>query len=124
MIEDTRAPSDAIAEWIRDNHAPDLVSRASLKVAIIMAARDLDDERTMREPGNITKILWRKLKSLRPDDTKNGARYMVDGKQTEVRAIRGQAHWVDQDVSRDTEIVLKELGKGAGVTNVVDFREA
>jgi len=124
MIEDTRAPSDAIAEWIRDNHAPDLVSRASLKVAIIMAARDLDDERTMREPGNITKILWRKLKSLRPDDTKNGARYMVEGKQTEVRAIRGQAHWVDQDVSRDTEIVLKELGKAVGPTNIVDFRGA
>jgi hypothetical protein len=124
MIEDTQAPSDAIAEWIHDNHAPDLVTRATLKVAIVMAARDLDDERTNREPGNITKILWRKLKSMRPDDAKNGARYVIDGKQTEVRAIRGQSHWVDQDGSRDTELVLKELGKAAGATNVVDFRGA
>ena len=124
MIEDNRAPSDAIAEWLLDNHAPDIVTRASLKVAIIMAARDLDDERTMREPGNITKILWRKLRSLRPEDAKNGARYVIDGKQTEVRAIRFQEKWVEQDVTRDTEIVLKELGKAAGPTNVVDFRGA
>jgi hypothetical protein len=124
MIEDTRAPSEAIAEWLRENHAPDLVTKTSLKTGIVLAARDLDYEKIMREPSNITKILWRKLKSLRPGDTKNGARYVIDGKQTEVRAIRGQAHWVDQDVSRDTELVLKELGKAIGPTNIVDFRGA
>jgi len=121
MIEDTRPPSETIAEWIFDNHMSDLVTRSTLKTAVVLAARDLDDDKTNREPGNITKILWRKLKSLRPDDTKNGARYVIDGKQREVRAIRGQAKWIDQDKDRDTELVLKELGKAGLPLNVVDF---
>ena len=123
MIEDTRAPSEMIIGWLRDHHAPDLVTRAALKVAIVVAARDLDDEKTMREPGLITKILWRKLKPLRAEDTKNGARYMIDGKQNEVRALRNQGHWVEQDGRRDTEIILKELGKRPELTNVVKLEK-
>ena len=123
MIEDTRAPSETIIEWMAENHAPDLVTRATLKTAIVVAARDLDDEKTMREPGLITKILWRKLKPLRAEDTKNGARYMIDGKQNEVRALRNQGHWVEQDGRRDTEIILKELGKRPELTNVVKLEK-
>jgi len=122
MIEDTRPPSEAIAEWIQDNHKPDIVTRASLKTAIVTAARDLDYEKIMREPGGVLKILWRKAKTLRPGDSKMGARYVIEGKQTEDHAIREQAKWVDQDKDRDTEIILEELRKTALPLNVVDFR--
>lgn len=122
MIQDTRAPSDTISEWILQHHASDLVTRSTLKTAIGLAARDLDDEKTMREPGTITKILWRKMKTLRPDDTKNGARYLIDGKQTEVRAIRNQAKWVVQDKERSIGIVVEEFAKVVVPTNVVEFR--
>jgi hypothetical protein len=122
MIEDTRAPSEMIIGWLRDHHAPDLVTRAALKAAIVVAARDLDDEKTMREPGNITRILWRKLKSLRPGDAKNGARYMIDGKQTEVRSIRRGEFWVDQDEARDGKIINMELGKTERAENIVEIR--
>lgn len=115
MIEDTRAPSDAISEWILESHAPDLVTKNSLKIAVVMAARDLDFDKIMREPGAVTKILWRKLKSLRPEDAKNGARFMIDGKQTEIRAIRNQENWENSDkISVD-----QELGKNKIASNVV-----
>jgi hypothetical protein len=122
MIEDTRAPSEHLAEWIQENHAPDLVTRTTLKTAIVMAARELDDDKNMREPGQMTKMLWKKLKTLRPDDAKNGARYMIDGKQTEVRAVRNQEKWEKQDQGRDTEIIKTELGKLLVASNIVDFR--
>lgn len=122
MIADSRKPSDILSEWILENHAPDLVTRASLKTVIVMAARDLDDDKIMREPGIMTKILWKKLKTLRPSDAKNGARYMIDGKQSEVRAIRNQDLWVANDVDRDTEIIKTELAKTVLPSNVVQIR--
>ena len=124
MIEDTRAPSDVIDKLILEKHAPDLVTRVSLKTAIIVAARELDDDKNMREPGLMTKILWKKLKSLRPEaSNNNGARYMLDGKQTEVRAIRNQKNWVGVDVMRDVSIIVKELEKTKMPSNVVDLDE-
>ena len=123
MMADNRAPSDVVAEWIRENHPSDVVTRATLKTAIVVAARDLDDDKNMREPGLFTKMLWRKLKSLRPDDAKNGARYMIDGKQTEIRAIRNQEKWVVQDDARDTEIMKTELGRTAARQNVAHFSD-
>jgi hypothetical protein len=122
MIEDTRAPAESLSEWIRENHAPDLVTRATLKAAIGAAARDLDDDKNMREPGRMTKILWRKLRGLRPDDAKNGARYVIEGKQNEVRAIRNQLKWEGQDMDRDTEIIKAELARTGLPPNVVKIR--
>ena len=40
MIESIRAPSDATIEWIKDNHTPDLVTKKSLKAAIVAAVHD------------------------------------------------------------------------------------
>jgi len=122
MIEDTRAPSDTIAEWMRENHTPDLVTKTTLKTAVVLAARDLDFEKIMREPGMITKMLWRKMKTLRAGDVKNGARYMLDGKQTEVRAIRRGEFWIDQDAARNGEIISAELNKTEMAENVVKIR--
>ena len=53
------------------------------------------------EPGGITKRVWRLLKSLRPEDVKHGARYVIGGKQTEVRALRKREMWVEFDGRRD-----------------------
>ena len=122
MIEDNRKPSDIIGEWILENHGSDLVTRPILKTAVVVAARDVDDEKNMREPGNITKILWKKLKTLRSEDAKNGARYFVDGKQTEVRAIRNQEKWVSKDAARDVDDFKKELAKANLPSNVVNIR--
>ena len=109
MIEDTRAPSDAVMGWLRENHGPDLVTKVTLKVAVVLAARDLDLEKTMREPSTVTKLLWRKMKNLRDDDPKNGARYLLDGKQTEVRALRNRQQWVISDHERDNSAVVDNM---------------
>ncbi len=122
MIEDTRPPSDTISDWVRGNHAPDLVTRETLRGAIILAAREHDYEKIMREPGGVLKMLWRKLKTLRPEDTKNGARYVINNKQTEVRAIRNQIKWMKYDARRDAETIENEFMRTELSENVVLFR--
>ncbi|MBT4934714.1 MAG: hypothetical protein HOJ87_05890 [Rhodospirillaceae bacterium] len=111
MIEDTRAPSDAIIEWIKANHAPDLVTKKSLKTAIVAAAHKLDLGNQLREPGGISRILWRKFKTLRPDDPKHGARYMIGDDRVEVRAIRNVEKWLSVDRDRDNVAVEAEIAK-------------
>jgi len=72
----------------------------------------LDDEKTQRDPSYMTKLLWKKLKTLRPSDEKNGARYVIDGKQIEIRAIRNQDFWLKKDLERDVDGVQNELSRG------------
>ena len=122
MIEDNRAPSDAITTWILDNHASDLITKSSLRTAIILAARDLDFDKIMREPGGVLKMIWRKAQTLRPNDVKNGARYLIGGKQTEVRAFRRRDFWLVKDGLREREVVERELGKEKVAFNVVEIR--
>jgi hypothetical protein len=122
MIENTRAPSESIIDWLAANHAPDLVTKTTLKTAVVLAARELDLDKIMREPSGVSRMVWRKIKSLRPEDAKNGARYQVDGKQAEVRAIRRQSFWVERDIERDKGAVTKEMGKTEMVSNVVEIR--
>lgn len=112
MIADTRSPSASLSEWLVDNHTPDIVTRATLKVAVVVAAHALDDEKTQRDPSYMAKLLWRKLKTLRPSDAKNGARYVIEGKQIEIRAIRNQDFWLEKDFDRDVEGVQNELLRG------------
>ena len=111
MVENTRAPSAAIAEWILENHPSDIVTRNTLRSAVMTAARELDDEKNMMKPQNITKILWREIKTLRAEDTKHGARYMIGGKRVEVRAIRNREEWLVTDSNRDEDVVKAEMKK-------------
>ena len=99
------------------------MTKTTLRVAVVHAARELDFEKQVREPGAIVKRLWRKAAGLRPSDTKNGARYMIDGKQTEIRAIRNQSKWEKVDVDRNQIEVIEEINKGGGQDNVVFLRE-
>ena len=119
MIESTRAPSDAIIEHILENHAPDLVTRSTLKTAIFLAACDLEMNHIMREPSGIVKILWRKMKTLRPDDAKHGARYMVKGNLQAEGGIRNQGEWLSADINRDDIAVEAEFEKAKKPKSIV-----
>ena len=121
MTESSRAPSDIIFDHILEHHAPDLVSAKTLKTAIGLAARDLDLEKIMREPGATGRLIWRKIKTLRADDTKNGARYLINGKQTELRAIRQRQKWVAQDDLRQANMFIEEMSKTELASNVVNI---
>ena len=122
MIGENRKPSDVMLDWMLDNHPPDLVTRKSLRSLVVRVARELDDDKTMTEPGMATKFIWKKLKSLRASDTKNGARYLLDGKQTEVRSLRNYDFWVRADEERNVEAVKSELDKEQMASNVVNIR--
>jgi hypothetical protein len=124
MIEDTRAPSDGIADWITEHHASDLVTKATLKTAVLRAAAELDHEKIMRDAetqAGIVKMLWKKLRTLRSED-KHGARYVLNGKQTEVRALRRREHWTEIDLLRSTTTVETELNKSVVNDNIVQIR--
>tara|TARA_R110000796_G_scaffold143017_1_gene259532 strand:- start:983 stop:1375 length:393 start_codon:yes stop_codon:yes gene_type:complete len=123
MIQDTRAPSDIILDYIIAEHASDLVTAASLKRAVILAAHRLDHEKIMRDPSIVSRMIWRKLKSLRPDDPKNGARYKLEEKQVEVRALRNYDKWVVSDVDRNVQVFEKEYNKSVLPANVVPISQ-
>ena len=123
MISDTQSPSDSILEWIRANHPSDVITKTLLKTAIVVAANDLELEKQMREPSQTTKILWRKIKSLRPKDTKNGARYSIEGKQVEVRAIRKYEFWGVVDQKLDRNKIIEEMAKTEVFSNVVNLED-
>lgn len=122
MIESSRAPSDQILDHVLEHHAPDLVSMKTLRSAVGLAARDLEMEKIMREPGGTVRMIWRRLKSLRPDDTKNGARYLVNGKQAEVRALRRRDFWLEKDSGRIRKVFEEELSRTEIASNIIDFR--
>lgn len=103
MIDANVAPSDAILDWVVDNYSPDLLTRSTLRTQVMLAANALDYERLRREPGDVGKRIWRKIKTLRPGDTKHGARISHGGKRVEVRAIRRRAHWQGQTVESMAE---------------------
>ena len=67
-------------------------------------------------------MIWRKAQTLRPNDVKNGARYLIGGKQTEVRAFRRRDFWLVKDGLREREVVERELGKEKVAFNVVEIR--
>ena len=119
MIQDTRAPSDIILDYIIAEHASDLVTAASLKRAVILAAHRLDHEKIMREPSTVCRMIWRKIKNLRPDAPKHGARYKLEGRQCEVRALRDYDKWLAVDVNRGTSAIENEYDKAVLPSNVV-----
>jgi len=113
MVSSSMAPSDAILEWIIENHPAEVVTREGLRGLIVLGAHHLDFERQKKEPADVCKILWRKLKSLAPDNPKHGRRFTLDGKQIEVRALARRDYWLNADVS--------ELAEAVSVNNVVSI---
>lgn len=122
MIESTRAPSDAILDWIMETHKSDLVTKASLRMAVVRGARELDYEGIMREGSGVVRMIWRRIKSLRPGDAKHGARYFLsENRQSEVRALRNRDDWMSADKDRDKVRIENELAKATDGTNIVNI---
>jgi hypothetical protein len=107
MIESSRPPSDLILEWIIDNHKSDIVTRSSLRGAVVQGARELDFSHVMTAPEGVTRMIWRKIKTLR--EVEKGARYTIKSKQEEIRAIRNVLKWRDVDQRRDIAEIESEL---------------
>jgi hypothetical protein len=64
-------------------------------------------------------MIWRKIKNLRPDAPKHGARYKLEGRQCEVRALRDYDKWLGVDVNRGTSAIENEYDKAVLPSNVV-----
>lgn len=107
MTDQHRSPSDEIKEWISERYEGDLFTRSSLKSAVISAASALDYPQFITTPGGITRTLWGKMGPLR--DEKNGARYVINGVQTEIRALRGREMWRNCDYAREAEKIIGGL---------------
>lgn len=119
MIEHSSSPGDDIMAWLADNHPADLVTPATLRAGVMVAASALNMDKVVREPGNLTKRLWRNLKSLRPEDVKHGARYMIGGSQAEVRALRNKGKWILVDNTRDVGVIAEEVARKVNIVTVV-----
>ena len=112
MIEANAAPLDQILEHVSEHADGDLVTHRSFSNLCRRAIAEL--QMGDLYPGvkieKATRPLWKRLSNLRPDE-KNGARYSVDGRQEEIRALRSPARWRAVDETRDRELLLEELDK-------------
>lgn len=97
MIQDTESPVTSVGYWIRDNWPVDLVTRDTLRDAIMDASSELGLDRYTREPGVLVKPLWRQFKSLSLTGNRNGRRVRDNGRQKEVRAVRNRNKWLAID---------------------------
>jgi hypothetical protein len=114
MVEQSRNAYDEIFEFILEYFEGDIVTRKILMSKVEVAARELGYDNVKIKPGAIANRIWRQIKSLRPTEGKNGARYLIDTKQAEVRALRNYARWKNVDEDRDREQVIVELKKNVG----------
>lgn len=109
MVDQNKAPSDEIRDYILETLHGDIVTKDVLKGLVVAAAHKLDYQNIMMNPGGVIRSIWGKIGSLRDD--KNGARYVFDGAQTEVRALRNREKWVFVDQERDLALFRDELVK-------------
>jgi hypothetical protein len=112
MIQETRSPGHVIMQAIEEGHGCDLVTIKTLKNAVIAAASNDGFDKIVQSPGGVTRWIWRKIGTLRADDPKNGARYLVGGKMQEIRAIRMRKHWAAVDSERDAEEIKRHFSDG------------
>ena len=119
MVQDNEAPSVSVLHWLVENHVSDLVTRDSLKDGIARAALDLGLDKYVREPGVLLKPIWRSIKTLRPGH-RNGVRLVVDGRTTEVRAVRNRDKWraeLEYDTSDAAHVELN-IVRGANIVEL------
>lgn len=109
MISMSRGPADEFIDLLKDRHEGDLVTPGILDKKLRKWAKELGLSEHDKY-GAIRKRVWRKLGSLRPDEVK-GARYYVEGKQQEVRAITRKNHWREIDATRYRDTIMAELEK-------------
>jgi hypothetical protein len=118
MIEQSRSAYDEIRDWLLDNLDGDVITFKMLLGKVRLAARELGHSKVESDPSGVAKRVWRKFGTLRKG-AKNGARYMIDGKQQEVRALRNRADWVEIDADRAKETIEKSLA--ANMTEVISI---
>lgn len=115
MIEQSKSPAEEVKDLAFEKLAGDIVTQKILLKAIRDAARDLEYVKIENNAGGVGNIVWKNLGSLRLKNTNNGgARYTIDGKQEELRAIRNKGKWRVVDQNRNKQDLLDELNKNIG----------
>ena len=123
MMDATQSPYDLILNEIKTNHESDLVTPESLKRAVMTTAMAFGLDGITSSPGGTANRIWRHLGTLRDEDRRRGARYSIDGKQVELRALRNRDIWKMADRARDRDQFVNELQKEAvGLSRVIPFR--
>jgi hypothetical protein len=107
MIEQNRAPSEEVRDHIYENCPSEVITKKLLREAVKSAASILGMDKVLSAPETVENIIWKNLVRLRDD--KNGARYVIEGELSEVRAIRNHEVWKDNDEARDKEKFENEL---------------
>ena len=107
MLEESKSPAEEIQEGVLDAFEDDIVTRDMVIKKTRMIALQLSHASVAEKPGGVGRHIWLSLGNLR--GVKNGARYLIDGVQTEVRAVRKKGSWKIVDSNRDVDAILKSL---------------
>ena len=118
MIESNASPMDQILEHVTQNAKGDLVTNKSLSTLVRRAVIDLHLQDIFSGPQNdkVTRYVWKKIGNLRGE--KNGAIYLIDTKQIEIRALRNKSKWKFEDKLGNRESITKEAKKNSNGTNI------
>ena len=108
MIDQSKSPIDDVMDMALEKLTGDIITKKVLSKALRAAARELEYAKLESEPGYMVARLWRKIGRLRPED-KNGARYTLNSKQDELRAIRNREKWIEVDRGRNEKALVDEL---------------
>ena len=108
MIEQSKSPMDEVMEMALENLSGDIITKKILSRAVRNAARELEYTKLENDPGNVVGRLWKRIGNLRLEN-RRGARYTLDNKQDELRAIRNREKWIEVDRVRNEKELVDEL---------------
>jgi len=119
MIEQSISQFDEVMALVLESLTGDIVIRKVLHNKFKEAARELGYTKLEANAGSAAGRIWKRLGKLRPH-AQNGARYMIDTRQEELRAVRNKEKWVAVDDRRNGKMLIEELKKNTFGT-VVPF---
>lgn len=108
MLEATMSEQDETERYLLDNYQYNFATKAMLKTAITLAARDIGADKTIRDPGTLTSRLWKRLDDAPWVKGANGFRPRIGegGKQVRVKALR-DVDWPSKDADWSALIGLE-----------------
>ena len=123
MIESNASPMDQILDHVTGDAKGDLVTQKSLGNMVRRAAGELNMQDMFSGPhgDKAVRYIWKKIGNLRGE--RNGARYFIDTKQLEVRAIRNKDKWKKEDSDNNLELIKDELKKNTDNVNILNFNQ-
>ena len=111
LLDAVESPAEVIKRELQERAPSDIVTVEYMRRTVGRIAQELGFDQISAAPGGTARRIWRMLGTLRQEDRKNGARYVVGGVQQEFRALKNREYWIERDKDRDKRAFEGEYEK-------------